>query len=418
MNRRSLLTSTLSLFNSVALIPLFGCNMTTRNIRSFGKKFTYLKDPEHRTREIGDAPLLIEKAMFSGEQFDDQIWKNIRFVDCEFSGAYEIRLSALQECRFERCRFHDAVIGWGTAEKATFFDCHVTGDSNIAGDVGSRDVRFEGCNFQGPGSDPNQWGTIGTYGQTEFIKCNARWFSMFGFSRTSLRDCVVEEGEIRTDSDANSGPNFQRSDVLIESCKLRGTFDLVAADLQSLTIRDTVLDHLDLTNATIKDDLVIERVRGGAIQVGIKEAARAFSMKDSQIYGNGISVCYVYAGAFDSVLIERCVFGGDVTKPVIIGGGFDPDNKETQPVMTRRLALRDNRIPFLRSGYLNAGDVVIEGNTFESLDLQQGRLDSLEIAGNTITRTANFTGAQAKKSKVQRLARDQAKLDGSNIKLN
>src|ERR1700712_2781461 len=51
-----------------------------RNIRQFGKTFAYLKDPELRRKETNDAPLVVEKALFSGETFDTQVWKNVRFV--------------------------------------------------------------------------------------------------------------------------------------------------------------------------------------------------------------------------------------------------------------------------------------------------------------------------------------------------
>ncbi len=387
--------------------------MKKEKIQNFGKQFNYLKDPDLRKREAGDATLTLDSAYVSNVEFIGQSWNNIRFINCEFVGSHQIRPKSLEKVIFENCRF-TGVFNLGVLKEVRFLDCQLVGGTHLVGDTGSRSTVFERCIFEGADSEPNSWGSVGTYGEATFIDCRGKWFDISGYAGLTLVSCEFDEVGCQP---AGGGEGLY-APVLLERCKLRGRFNMVSADLQSLTIRDTVLDHLDLTNATIKDDLVIERVRGGAIQVGIKEAARAFSMKDSQIHGNGISVCYVYAGAFDSVLIERCIFGGDVTKPVIIAGGFDPDNKETQPVMTRRLTLRDNRTPFLCSGYLNASDVVIEGNTIESLDLQQGRLDSLEIAGNTITRSVNFTGTQAKKSKVQRLAKDQAKLDGSNIKLS
>ena len=52
-----------------------------------------------------------------------------------------------------------------------------------------------------------------------------------------------------------------------------------------------------------------------------------------------------------------------------------------------------------------------------SLDLSNSRIGQLEVSGNIISRGVDFSHTQAKQANVQRLRSDQAKLEGSNIKL-
>lgn len=387
--------------------------MGQAHIRTFGKAFNYLKDPELRKKEMGDATLTVEGAEFSNERFDGMEWRDLLFKNCNFTGAYDIGPSTMEDVVFQDCNF-SGVLSFGIASRVRFLRCNWKGKPVMFAEKGSKNTVFEDCSFSSSSSEPNSWGAVGSYGESDFLRCKAKWFNLRGHAKLSIVGCEFQDVDCATD-ERNSGVSAV---VSIERSKLRGTFGMVAADLQSLTIRDTVMDNLDLTNATIKGDVVIERVKGGSMQIGIKEGAGSFTLKDSQVYGNGDAICYIYAGAFKSVLVEKSIFGGDVTKPTVIGGGFDPDIKSAQPTATQSFVLRGNKVPFLRSGYLNAGHVVIEGNAVDSLDLQQSRVDDLEIANNTITRSVNLTGAQAKKSKVQPFAKGQAKLDGSNIKPN
>ena len=415
MNRRPLLVSMLAASKCFVLTPLMGCRMSTTNIRSFGTTFTYLKDPEFRRSETGNSLLIVELANFSGEQFDEQVWDNIRFVDCEFLGAYQIRLNALRNCRFEGCRF-TGVIGWGTTENVVFSNCHVTGDSNIAGGVGSRNVRFETCTFQGPNSEPNYWGTMGTYGQAEYVKCNAKWFSVFGCEQLILRDCKFDDAEVRTDSPANSGQSYQQSTVLIEHCQLRGTFDMAATHLKSLTIRDTVLDSLNLTDATVKGDVVMERIKGGYINAYVAQA-KSLSLRNSQIYGNGAKVFEAYAGGICSIEIDTVIFGGDLsTEPVTIAGGTGADLNNVRARVNDEIIIRKSKVPRLSTHHLNTSLLQVVDCDLGSVDLSSGRIAKLEINSNTIARSVDFTNTQAEESKVQPFAKGQAKLDGSNIK--
>jgi len=394
--------------------------MTTKpKITSFGKPFSYLKDPDLRRKETSDSLLRIEGALFSGEHFEDVEWRNINFVSCDFVGGYEISLSACINVTFTDCNF-SGVLSWGDTLDVRFLRCGWIGQSVMYGERHSKNTVFESCDFRGTSSDKNHWGAVGTHGEALFINCNAKWFNLDGDAKLGLQGCVLE------DVICEPSRKYGGSHVTIENCKLRGLFRMAGGGtlVQSLTIRDTVLENLDLFNATVKEDVVIERVRGGTLKISVKEGARNFVLKDSQIYGNANAnananaICSVYAGAFNTLLVENNIFGGGPGKRTGIGGGFEPGDKSPQPVLTQSLVFRNNKIPSLRSGRLNAAQVLLEGNTIDSLELQQGRIGSLKIVGITISRSVDFTNTQVKESNVQSFAKGQAKLEGSNIKLN
>lgn len=381
-----------------------------KNIRSLGKTLAYLKDPGLRTRETGNAPLLIEDAEFSGTRFDGAGWRDLTFRHCDFLGAYEVNPISIEKAVFEDCRF-SGIFNLGVLNDVRFTRCLIADTSHVVGDAGSVGVVFESCEMLGNDPEPNHWGSFGAYGEVSFVRCKARRTNLSGETRHLFRGCEFEDVHCGISKDGGG------SVVRIEDCKLRGTFRLAPAVLRSLTVRDTTIETLDLTNATVQGDVVMERVKGGALQIGIQEGARNFVLRDSQIYGDGDTLCTVYAGAFQSVLVENTAFGGGPGKRVVIGGGFEPDEKNPQPVMTQSIVFRGVQVPSLRTGRVNAAHVLFEGNTIDSLELMQSRIGKLEIRDNSLARSVDFTDTQVGESNVQPLADGQAKLEGSNIRL-
>jgi len=255
-----------------------------RNIKTLGKTYSYLADPELRKREAGDALLVIRDAEISGVQFRDLQWGRLHFINCDFVGGYEIDLDQLSDTTFEDCRFA-GIIGWGVSKSVRYLRCQVTGKSVVIDSSGSSDVRFEDCKLIGADSNPNRWGGIGSRGDATFVRCKIKWFSLAGYKKIVLDDCEVETSGAWTDSSANSGDNYASAAVTINKSKLRGKFDMAAADLQSLTIRDTVLEHLDLSGATVKGAVLMEPVRGGYVNAYVKQA-KSLTVRNSQLYGS------------------------------------------------------------------------------------------------------------------------------------
>lgn len=131
--------------------------MTTKSgIRNFGKTFAYLKDPEVRQRETGDAPLTVEGALFSGDSFEDIEWRNIDFVNCDFIGAYEIGLNRCIKVDFVDCKFA-GVLSLGETVDVRFLRCAWGGQSVMYGEEKSRSTLFESCTFIGSSANKNRW---------------------------------------------------------------------------------------------------------------------------------------------------------------------------------------------------------------------------------------------------------------------
>lgn len=380
-----------------------------QHLREFGKTFAYLKDPGLRAKETGNSLLTINNAEFSGVSFQGLTWKSIRFVNCDFVGAYEIKLSAMQDCVFENCKLvgiHD----FGVMNRVKFYKCLSGSNSNWGGQVNSKHVVFDGCQFIGSDPDRNHQGAIGTYGEASFISCKVKWFDLVGDTGITITGCELEDVACHPDVDGLG------AHVLIELCKLQGAFCLTPANLLSLTIRDTVMENLDLSDTTVKGDILIERVKGGYINAYVKQAKR-LQIRDSQIHGNGKKIFEAFAGGIGEIDIDKVTFGGDVsTEPVTIAGGTGLDLENVRARISNSFSMRNSKVPRLSTHHMNTAAYALQNCQVDSLDLTNSRIDKVELTGNTIARGVDFTNTQVKESKVQPLAKGQAKLDGSNIK--
>ncbi|TSD58872.1 hypothetical protein FFI97_000595 [Variovorax sp. KBS0712] len=407
----------LKLGAAMAGAVLYGCEMNgKKNIKDFGRTFDYLSDPVLRKKDLGDAQLVVEGAEFSGVKFQGQEWRNIKFVNCDFVGAYDIKQALIAQSSFEGCKFA-GIFNLGVLKQVRFVRCLISGTSHVVGDTGSLDVTFEQCEQIGKDPEPNHWGSFGSYGEVAFIKCKAKWTNVTGETKHLIRDCDFESVDCSVSKDGGG------SAVLIENSRLLGGFDMRPATLLSLTIRDTTIEGtFDMTNATVKGDILMERVTAGVIKAGIKEGARSFTLRDSQIKGDGQRVCNIYAGAFQHVLMENVVFGRAEGQPVGVGGGYEPDDKKPQPVLTQSLILKNVKAPSWRSARLNAALVRVERSEFLESNFKEGRINTLELVDVTVGSSIDFTGTQVGEFKqsgttdLKRLGRG-LKLEGSNIKL-
>ncbi|WP_295381185.1 hypothetical protein [uncultured Pseudacidovorax sp.] len=388
------------------------------NIRYLEKTFNYLANPDLRQRELSNNVLVIRDAEISGVNFIDLSWTNLHFINCDFIGAYQIKLKSLRHTTFEDCRFA-GVVSWGIANALRYFRCKTGGRSIVLDYSGSSNVLFEDCDFVGPDSDPNHWGGIGSRGDATFIKCRMKWFSLAGYEQINLEGCETADVKIWTDSKANSGEDYFSSSVKIESSKLRGKFDMAASDLQSVTIKDTYLDFLDLSGAEIKNDVLIERVRGGYLNASAHSMGK-LTISQCQILGRRKNFSFeVGMDSAEEVLIEHCNFGTDPTLSVGLGAGrpLEPNEWSTTP-KNKYALIRNSTLPVMDASWLESRHLRLENNTIGSVDISNSRIGKLELSGNTISREVNLKGTHVKESKIQPLTKSQAKLDGSNIKLN
>ena len=395
-----------------------------KNIREFGKIFQYLKDPELRKKEIGDALLTIEGAEISGESFQYVDWSHIQFKNCDFVGAYQIKIGNSTDVRYEDCRF-SGIFGYGKTNRVHFLRCAWTdGSIGYAGEKSTALV-FESCRFVGTNPDRNHWGGVGSDGEAEFIGCTAKYFVIEGHAKLTLRQCEFEDVKCTPRSE-ESGGVF--ADVLIEDGTLRGVFSMVPADFQSLTIRDTLIEGtFDMTNATVKGDILMERVTAGVIRGYVKKA-NSFTVRDSKITGNGTDVFEAFAGGIRTIEIDNTVFGvgvrrgGNGTDGVTIAGGTGADLSKPRARITESLVIRNSKIPQLRSHHVSVVRMQLDRVELRDVDLSSNLIDRLEMKDVAIANDLDLTNTQVKEFKqsgttdLKRLGRG-LKLEGSNIKL-
>ncbi|BEP69657.1 hypothetical protein GmRootV35_41710 [Variovorax sp. V35] len=395
-----------------------------KNIREFGKIFQYLKDPELRKKEVGDALLTIEDAEISGESFQYVDWNHILFKNCDFVGAYQIKIGNSTDVRYEDCRF-SGIFGYGKTNRVHFLRCAWTdGSIGYAGEKSTALV-FESCRFVGTNPDRNHWGGVGSDGEAEFIGCTAKYFVVEGHAKLTLRQCEFEDMKC-TPRSKESGGVF--ADVLIEGCKLRGDFSMVPADFQSLTIRDTLIEGtFNMTSATVNGDILMERVTAGVI-LGYVKKAKSLTVRDSKITGNGMDVFEAFAGGIRTIAIEGTIFGvgsirgGNGTDGVTIAGGFSLKDPTRTSNVSQSILIRDSKIPQLQSQHLNTKNLVLRKVEIGEADFTNTRAEVLELDDVSFTKSVNMSGAQIKELKqsgttdLKRLGRG-LKLEGSNIKL-
>ena len=402
---------------AVAALPILtGCkNMSKQNIRTFGKTFDYLKDPALRQKETGDALLTVQNAEFSGEKFEGMEWRNIRFINCDFAGAYEIAPRKLIDSKFEDCRFA-GILSYGVTENVQFLRCSWNGQSVMYGEKGSKNTLFQECQFAGPDEDRNHWGGVGTDGEAEFVKCKIKWFGLSGQVKLSIRDCEFEDAEIDTDSFGNSGENFLSSAVLIENSKLRGKFEIVSRKLQSLTIRNTVINHIDLSGTAVKDDVLMEGLDAGYINAAL--SARNFTIRKSTIKGIDNKVFSIGAAGTAQFLAEDMVFGRGAVE---IGAGRPLEEHEWSIAPSNGItAFRNCKLPVLDASWLETMCLQFDKCEIQLADISNCRIGKLQIMTSRISEKIDLTNTRVQEQDLATMFIDKGrkeKLDGTNVKL-
>ena len=391
------------------------------NIASFGKVFAYLKDPALRSKEVGDAVLTVEGAEFSGERFEGMEWRNIVFKNCDFIGGYEIAPKTAKTLRYEDCRF-SGILSFGVTDDVRFVRCGWAGASVMFAEKGSRNTTFEACKFVGTSAEPNQQGTVGSEGEARYIGCQAKWFNWAGDAALAITDCECEGVSIHTDSLGNSGPRYLSSVVTISNSKLRGLFDMRGNNLQSLAIRDTQIDNLDLSSVTVKGDVVMERVKGLKMNLALASAG-AVDLKEVQISGSGPKVFYLAANRCRSVLLENCKLPSNPgDEKAWIGGAEKEPAYKVRPPISQSVTLRRSRLPELDLSYLNTARLSIDNCELDRVDISNGSIGAIELLNTNFSFTLDLSNTHASSFKqtggtnLSKLG--GLKLDGSNVKVN
>lgn len=379
-------------------------------IGEFGKTFDYLQNPELRQKENGDALITINNALFGSAEFRALTWRNIRFVDCDFASSYAIKLKGSEDLQFEGCRFA-GVLGFGKMTRVQFAKCAGVGKLNMIGDAGSTNVRFEDCKFQGDDADQNHFGALGTEGETEFTRCQFKYMSIYGDTKLTIRDCEFEDVDCPIDG-ATGG-----SEVLIENSKLRGKFDMRPSTLLSLTIRKTIINSIDMSDATIKGDVVLESLDAGYINAGVR-SVRNFTIRKSTVRGLNDKVFIVGADSTGQFLAEDVIFGrGNVG----IGAGRPlTENEWSAAPANKIIAFRNCTLPMLDASWLESQHFLLEKCELQQADISNCRIGKLEIKNTHISEKIDLSNTRVHEQDLTGMLADKGrkeKLDGTNVKL-
>ena len=370
MTRRHFLQHSAALAGAL----LSGCDVGGKShISRLGKTYDYLRDPVLRQREQGEAQLVVRGVEFSGIRLQVEEWHNIRFVNCDFAGAYEIHPKLITQSSFEDCKFA-GIFNLGVLRHVRFERCLFDGSSHVGGDMGSEDVTFESCEQMGTNPDANHWGSFGTYGEVAFIKCKAKWTNLNGETKHLIRDCDFEQVDCNIRADSGG------SEVLIENSRLLDTFKMMSSPLRSLTIRDTTIGKLDLTKAKVKGDILLERVKAKNLGLAVS-SARAITLRSVQVVGSGYEVFYLASNRLTHVLMEDCTlpYDPDSEKPWI-GGAEEELAYQSRPPINQSVILRSSRLPSLDASYLNTRKLRLENMEVQDMDLGHSRIERLEIS--------------------------------------
>ena len=388
-----------------------------RNISGFGKTFEYLKDPAKRAKETGNAPLVVQDAEIGGVSLQYLDWRNITFKNCDFVGAYQIKMQSMVDVRFEGCRFA-GIFGFGRCERVRFMQCGWAGNSVSYAGEKSKGVTFEKCTFIGTDSNANHWGGVGSDGEAEFIECVGQWFNVQGHAKLTMRDC--EFRDVRsTSAERESGGVF--ADALIERCKLRGTFEMKTADLQSLTIRDTQIDVLDLDSATVKGDILIERVKATSVRAGVM-SVRNFTLRDCQLVSSDDTTFLTAVQAAEQLVVDNCSISGGMLKGASLGAGRPLEDNEWSAVPRNKYTLlRNSKLSYLNAAWFETQRLRIENTSIERADMSNARIGAMEFDRATFTFTLNLSQTQVKEfqqsggTNLSKLGGFKA--EGANVKL-
>ncbi len=384
-----------------------------KQISQYGKLFEYLKDPDMRTKEMGEEVMEVTGALFSGVSFREMSWKNIRFVECDFTGSYELKLARLENCLFTGCRFA-GLFSFGLAKDVHFSNCVVRGnaDSALYTDKGSTNVVFENSDIQSLAADIETWGSLVMDGEAKYINCGVKWFHLSGGEKLDIERCRIEQSII-----ARSGIEVHPP-VTITDTELLGTTDMVSSYMSSLTMRNCTVGVLDLKQAHVSGDVLLEKVVGERIDLSVKSArnvtVRNCTLKATEDQKFSFEIA---SDSTDQLLLQDCNFG---EVPVAIGpGGWLPEDvlqAAPRNSLTRLIACK---LSSLDSAYAFSKAISIEGCTISIADFSNSRIGNLQIQASTISQKLDLRNTRIQSHSIKDLQPNQYRqvlLEGSNIK--
>jgi hypothetical protein len=394
--------------------PIAGCTFMTDDktpISKYGRSFDYLKAPALHAKEVGERMLEVKGALISGVPFKGIWWKNIRFIECDFTGAYEIKLAGISNCLFERCRFA-GIFDFGLAQSVRFDKAVVRGDSVLFTSKGSTSVLFENSDFRGLSDNSNDWGAIFMSGEARYVNCYAKWFKLKGEEKLNVESCRFDTA-ILAQRDTNASPS-----VTISDTEFIGNTDMVSSHMSSLTMRNCTVGLLDLSQAHVSGDVLLEKVSGEQLELGFYTAGKVV-LRNCTVKASGDAKASLNTAvdSLDQFIAENCIFKD---KPVAIGpGGALRDDQWSDIPQNKLTRFTNCAMEFLGAAWTESQALRIEQCTISSADFSNSRIGSLQIEASTISQKLDLSNTRIKSHSIKDLEPSkhrQVLLDGSNIK--
>jgi uncharacterized protein YjbI with pentapeptide repeats len=240
---------------------LTGCLRT--NI-SRHAQYEYLKDFEYRHKDWGEKkPMTIKDAEFNdGSVFRGQLWNDMTFKNCVFSDTFY--LGALVRVNFEDCMFDGANFQSDDMMEVHFLRCKTSADKTwyIMNNAKSRNVLFEECQFLGQDDNDNHWGGVDFVGEMTFKNCFSTKVSVASETKVLFQDSKFDTIMMRC-----GHYNENRFAVVtIQGCSFKNKFDM-SSTLESLLVKDTTFEQMDLSEAIITKGLEFQNIKGGFLNI-------------------------------------------------------------------------------------------------------------------------------------------------------
>ena len=394
--------------------PLTGCTFMNekKHINTFGKVFDYLKDPALRVKEVGDQVMEVKGALISGISFQGMVWKNTKFIECDFTEAYQIKLEGLQDILFDGCRFA-GIFGFGLAKRVRFNRAEVRAKTYIFTEAGSTNVVLENCDFRSLSDNPDHWGAIAMRGEAKYVNCYAKWFDLVGEERLDIERCKLDTVRIASGDKINPP-------VTIIDTELLGTTDMVSSHMSSLTMRNCTVGVLDLKQAHVSGDVLIEKVAGEKLLVGVV-TARSMTIRNCKIVpveGEKTAVDLAAMG-IEQLRIEGCTFGDRGELRIDPGVELRDDQWTVGGPKNKLTYITRCTMESLDATWTESQDLRIEQCTISSADFSNSRIGHLQIEGSTISQKLDLRNTRIQTHSIKDLEPSkyrQVLLDGSSIK--
>ncbi len=387
-----------------------------RDIEWMGDEYRMLKDAALRRNRMGDKTLKIKSAIFTGGDFEKGEWENIHFENCTFYG--RTQLKNLKNAVFERCSFIKANFQSYYMENVAFHNCKTAGRTYILNGNSSKNVIFSGCSFDGPSSEPNDFGGIKLSGDITFKDCQGKYMDLGGDGKVIYQNCRFQDVDIANGHHSEKPSERRYADVNIENCVFEKYTDMQASNLAKLSITNSQFNYLDITNSFCTGDVIIENVAAGAL-VSVFQQVSNIIIRNSR-----------FSGAKKTedtwMRVLDCFGGGDSLQTVHLEGvhcAQDQAERANPGSWIRgglvKTTIRNCTLPICTIN-MKSAEAEIDGLSADTVVFSKCAVGKVAFKNVHIHKSVDFTGFQAKEADLSGLVRTselRIVAQGSNLKL-